>query len=53
MTWYSSTKSNYNNRTTRGNNLRLQQTRTRYDLRKFFFTNRVVNIPVWKLEQSV
>jgi len=29
---------------TRSNNLRLQKDRTRYDFRKFFFTNRVVNM---------
>jgi len=29
---------------TRGNNLRLQKHRTRYDLRKYYFNNRVVNL---------
>ena len=29
---------------TRGNNLRLQKRRTRYDLRKYYFNNRVVNL---------
>ena len=30
--------------TTRGDDSRLQKNRTRYDLHKFFFTNRVVNM---------
>jgi len=29
---------------TRGNNLRLQKHRTRYDLRKYYFNNRGVNL---------
>ena len=29
---------------TRGNNLRLQKHHTRYDLRKYYFNNRVVNL---------
>jgi len=29
---------------TRGNNLRLQEHHTRYDLRKYYFNNRVVNL---------
>jgi len=32
------------NKITRGNNFRLSKNRSHYDLRKFSFTNRVVNI---------
>ena len=32
--------------TTKGNKLKLANARTRYDLRKYFFTNRIINI--WK-----
>ena len=32
------------NYSTRGNDLRLVKSRTKYDLRKYYFTNRVVNI---------
>jgi len=34
------------NKVTRGNDFRLSKTRSHYDLRKFSFTNRIVNI--WK-----
>ena len=34
----------YQSYVTRGHDLRLQKNRARYDLLKFFFTNRVVNI---------
>ena len=36
---------------TRGNDLRLLNNRTRYDLHKFFFTNRVVNM--WNSPHAV
>ena len=35
---------------TRGHNLRLHKFRARYDLRKYYFTNRVVNI--WNSQPS-
>jgi len=34
----------YNNKVTRGNDFTLPNNRSHYDLRKFSFTNRIVNI---------
>ena len=34
----------YDLKTTRGNDFKLNKIRAKYDLRKYFFTNRVVNI---------
>jgi len=34
----------YDLKTTRGNDYKLNKVRAKYDLRKYFFTNRVVNI---------
>ena len=42
---------------TRGNNLRLQKHHTRYDLRKYYFNNRVVNLwnslPNWVVMSDI
>ena len=37
----------YHYATTRGHDFRLQKIRTRYDLRKYYFTNRVVITSMW------